>query len=120
MLQHEKINSYLEEMVERFNEAVSVSLLKMSVLVWMEYCKLSVKNLGERKIIEFSNRLLSSPFLRKIRNLLPPTCQHLSLSDLKAFANVFVNTFLFVAFEYFVNPYYQLEEELLVKDYQNY
>jgi hypothetical protein len=92
----------------------------MGVLVWMEYCKLNVKNLGERKIIEFSNRLLSSSFLRRIRSLLPTTQQCVTLPVLKAFANVFVNTFLFVAFEYFVNPYYQLEEELLVKDYQSY
>jgi hypothetical protein len=42
------------------------------------------------------------------------------LSWLKGFANAFVNTFMFVAFEYFVNPYYQLEEELVVKEYQYY
>ena len=94
--------------MEKFDERVSVALLKMGVLVGMEYCKLDVKNLEERKIIEFSNRLLSSSFLRKIRNLLPTSQQQVGLSSLKAFANVFVNTFFFVAFEYFVNPYYQL------------
>jgi hypothetical protein len=94
--------------LEKFEEKVSFSLLKMGVLVWMEYCRLNVKSLEERKIIEFSNRLLSSSFLTKIRNLLPAPNQQVTLSSLKAFANVFVTTFLFVAFEYFVNPYYQL------------
>jgi hypothetical protein len=34
--------------------------------------------------------------------------------------NVFTNTLLFIANEYFLNPYYQLEEELTVREFQNY
>lgn len=52
--------------------------------------------------------------------MLPACNQQIDLSRIKAFLNVFANTILFVACEYFVNPYYQLEEELLVKEYQLY
>ena len=39
---------------------------------------------------------------------------------LKSFALVLVNTLLFVASGYFVNPYYQLEEQLTAREFIDY
>ena len=66
------------------------------------------KKMGEREIIEFTNRLMTSAFLKKMLLVMPNKGKGIALTTMKEFLNVLANTLFFVGFEFFLNPYYQL------------
>lgn len=66
------------------------------------------KKIGEREIIEFTNRLMTSTFLKRTLLVLPNKGKEIALTTMKEFLNVMANTLFFVGCEFFLNPYYQL------------
>lgn len=70
--------------------------------------KIEDKKIGEKEIIEFTNRLMTSTFLKKMIKLLPSEGKGVALTTMKSFLNVIANTLFFVGCEFFLNPYYQL------------
>lgn len=66
------------------------------------------KKIGEREIIEFTNRLMTSAFLKRMLLVMPNKGKGIALATMKGFLNVIANTLFFVGCEFFLNPYYQL------------
>jgi hypothetical protein len=58
--------SFLTSLLEEQAKFVSYTLIKVALVIWGEYCKLDDSKFGEREIIEYTNRLLTSSFLRRI------------------------------------------------------
>lgn len=67
--------------------------------------------------MDYSCRILKKSFMKELKNALPVRGEG---EKLKSFALVLVNTLLFAASGYFVNPYYQLEEQLTAKEFIDY
>lgn len=82
--------------LEEFYSPVSFTLLKLFMILWGEYMKKEDKKMGEREIIEFTNRLMTSAFIKRMLLVLPNKGKGITLTAMKQFLNVMANTLFFV------------------------
>lgn len=108
---------------ENYPKAVSCSLIKMASKVWEQYNLLEDKDLSEQEIVEAANRMSSGKLLRDLYSILGVTAakeDNKLTEKVRNFCNFYTITVMFVIYEFFVNPYYQLEEHCIVPEFEQY